>query len=359
MPEEAAEEEVAASASYEFNDAAISDERVGAAPPPAEAASGQSAKQAASIVLAPWDPKTPYLSALKAAKAEERFQVYMNARHAHGKAPAFFLDCADYFLKAGDKALSLQVLSNIAEMELEDPALLRILAHRLVQREAFDLGILLFERILVLRPEEPQSYRDLALALERRADGRRESHAALAHRDYKRGLELLAKVVMKDWDRFAEIELIALVEFNHIWPKAKRLGALSSPLDERLVRPLELDLRIAMSWDADMTDMDMHVVESSDEEAYYGHNRTTIGGLVSRDFRRGYGPEVYLLRRAMPGVYKVKTKYFGSSAAQLAGAVTVQVDVFTDYGRPNEKRRSMTFRLTEKKQMFTLGEVRL
>jgi len=37
----------------------------------------------------------------------------------------------------------------------------------------------------------------------------------------------------------------------------------------------------------------------------------------------------------------------------------LQVDIFTDYGRPNEKRRSMTFRLTEKKQMFTVGEVTL
>ena len=50
-----------------------------------------------------------------------------------------------------------------------------------------------------------------------------------------------------------------------------------------------------MSWDADATDMDLHVVEPSGEEAFYSHNRTTIGGLVSRDFTQGYGPEEYMV----------------------------------------------------------------
>ena len=44
-----------------------------------------------------------------------------------------------------------------------------------------------------------------------------------------------------------------------------------------------------MTWDADLTDMDLHVIEPSGEEAYYSHNRTRIGGMVSRDFTAGYG----------------------------------------------------------------------
>jgi Ca-activated chloride channel family protein len=98
-----------------------------------------------------------------------------------------------------------------------------------------------------------------------------------------------------------------------------------------------------------MTDMDLHVLEPSGEEAYYGHNLTTIGGKVSRDFTQGYGPEVYAPpqghARHLQGEDEVLRLV---SAAQLIGAVTLQVDVFTNWGRPNEKRRSMTLRLTEK-----------
>ena len=59
------------------------------------------------------------------------------------------------------------------------------------------------------------------------------------------------------------------------------------------------------------TDVDVHVREPSGEEAYYGHRRTRLGGLVSRDFTRGYGPEEYMLRRALPGAYAVAAKCVG------------------------------------------------
>ena len=87
------------------------------------------------------------------------------------------------------------------------------------------------------------------------------------------------------------------------------------------------------------------------------HDRTTIGGIVSRDFTQGYGPEEYLVRRAMNGMYKIETNFYGSSEAQLIGAVTLQVDIFTHYGRPNEKSRSLTLRLTEAKETFLVGQV--
>ena len=64
------------------------------------------------------------------------------------------------------------MLTSVAELKLEDARLLRVLAHRLAQVEELDLAIELFDRVRRLRPEEPQSYRDLALALDRRAGAR-------------------------------------------------------------------------------------------------------------------------------------------------------------------------------------------
>ena len=341
---------------------AADDEAPGRAKKKADGKGEERPEPEPAIVISAWKPDTPYLAALNAAAAEARFAVYMVQRKQYGTAPSFFLDCADFFREKGDDALAIQLLTNIAELQLEEPALLRILAHRLAQLDRLDESIRQFERVLRLRPEEPQSYRDLALVYARRAvatagDAPSREALAKARADYRRALELLAKVVMERWDRFDEIEVMALMELNNLWPRAKAVGLEEAPVDERLLQHLDLDIRIVMTWDADMTDMDLHVFEPSQEEAYYGHNRTTIGGLVSRDFTQGYGPEEYLVRKAMRGTYVVRTKFFGSSAAQLQGAVTLQVDVFTNYGRPNEKRRSLTFRLTENKEMFTVGEI--
>ena len=39
----------------------------------------------------------------------------------------------------------------------------------------------------------------------------------------------------------------------------------------------------------------------------------------------------------------------------MSGAVTLQAEVFTNYGRPNEKRQAMTLRLNEGKETFRVG----
>lgn len=306
------------------------------------------------IAIKEWDPKTPYLQALKKGRPQDAFGTYLVQRKKYGASPAFYLDCAEFFRKQKQPELGLQVLSNIAELDLENAALLRVLAYRLLQIGRFDLATGLFEQVLKLRPEEPQSYRDLALALARR--GQTNQNAA----DCRRAMELLARAVKNEWDRFDEIEVIALMELNALWADSSRRfpnAQIAFPVDERLKKLLDLDLRIVLTWDADMTDVDLHVTEPSGEVAMYDHNLTTIGGLVSRDFTQGYGPEEYCLRKAMHGSYKIEANYYGSQAVQLMGPVTVQAEVITHFGRPDEKRKSLTLRLEEKKETALVGEV--
>ncbi len=297
-----------------------------------------------TIALKAWNPETPYLKAIEKAGKNEEFEVYIAQRKEFGDSPAFFLDCADFFYRKEDKELALQVLSNIVELGLEDPALYRVTAHRLAQKGELELSRLLFEKVLKLRPEEPQSYRDLALVLDQM-------------KIYSRAVELLYHVVLNQWDRFDAIEVIALMELNRILARAKRAGKGISLVDNRLTSLLDVDVRIILTWDTDMTDMDLWVTEPSGEKAYYGNNNTTIGGLVSRDFTQGYGPEEYVLKKSMSGQYKLEANYYGSSAPTLTGAVTLQVDVFTNYGRANEKRQTLTIRLTQSKDVVHVGDV--
>ena len=41
-------------------------------------------------------------------------------------------------------------------------------------------------------------------------------------------------------------------------------------------------------------------------------------------------------------MYTIEANYFGSRATRLLGPVTVQVDVLTNFGRPNQQRKSLT-----------------
>jgi tetratricopeptide (TPR) repeat protein len=331
---------------------------------PAKADVNSDAITEASISLKAWSPDTPYLKALRAAPADKAYDVYLKERNTYKSSPAFYLDCADFFAKTHPD-LALRILTNIPELALDDGRLLRIAAHRLQQLDQLDLAIDLFERIVKLRPEEPQSFRDLALALGDRADALMARHDAdRARSDYQRSLDLLHKVVMNHWDRFDEIELIALTEANRLLVRAKSASgnstsAISNPFDPRLIRLLDPDLRIVMTWDTDNTDIDLHVTEPSGETCVYNHNRTTIGGALSKDFTQGYGPEEYLLRKLMPGQYKIQAHFYGNRDQRVVGPTTVQATVITHYGRSDESRQSLTLRLKDAKDMVDVGTVTL
>jgi len=72
--------------------------------------------------------------------------------------------------KFSDKTFGIRILSNLAELKLEDVRLLRVLAFKLEELKKIEESIKLYERILSIRGEEPQSHRDLALALARRGN---------------------------------------------------------------------------------------------------------------------------------------------------------------------------------------------
>ncbi len=315
-----------------------------------------------TIAVAPWNPDTPYLRAIESAPAAAAYEAYLAQRSQFGDSPAFFLDCADLFARRGDRALAIRILTNVAELKLEDARLLRVLAHRLEQVDELDLAVEIFERVRRLRPEEPQSHRDLALALDRRAElrdasGSRLPPAALA--DRRRALDLLAEVAMGEWDRrFPEVQVIALEEANRIASRLERRAARADwPLDDRLRQLLDVDVRVVLTWDTDLTDMDLWVTEPSGQQCSYRSTLTLIGGAITRDFTGGLGPEVYAVRRAMPGAYRIQGNFYGSRAQTITGPTTVQAVVFTNYGRPDEQRRAMTLRLSGARDVVEIGTV--
>lgn len=305
-----------------------------------------------TIRIKPWSPDTPYLTAMRQADPEQVYSAYLEQRSEYSESPAFFIDCGDYLLKNDRHEYGLRVLSNLMELSIDDVALMRMYAWRLQQADELDMAISVFERVRSLRDDEPQSLRDLALALGERWQQNRNSDDAL------RAMEMLYDVILRPWDRFPEIEIIALMELNRLSHFAEQEAiAIPDRIDRRFKRLLDLDVRISMSWDADLTDVDLHIFEPTGEHAYYGHNLTEIGGLVSRDFTQGYGPEEYVLRKAVPGVYSIKAHYFGSSQQAVVGACTVTVTVFTNYGRANEEKQVLTLRLDKPRDEVLVGEI--
>ena len=297
----------------------------------------------ASIQLQKWQPDSPYATRLRNASSNDVYRIYLDEKPSYPNSTAFYLDAADMFFDKGLNALGIRILSNLAEMDLENRHILRILGYRLVQAGQANLAIPVFKKVLVLSPEEPQSHRDLGLAY-------------AADKQAQLAINTLYEVVIRPWHgRFPEIELITLADLNNIVATmAEKLD--TSRIDPRLLKNLSLDLRVVLTWDADNTDIDLWVTDPDGEKAYYGHRLTYQGGRMSLDFTGGYGPEEFSLKRAKPGKYTVQAQYFGDRSQNVTGATTLQVKLATKFGTADEQEKIVTMRLKGRQETVFVGE---
>jgi Ca-activated chloride channel family protein len=297
------------------------------------------------VSLQKWRADAPYIARLQAAGTDRLYAIYLDERPSYTNSSAFFLDVADLLFERGQRELALRVLSNLAEMDLENRQVLRILGYRLMQAGAPELAIGVFEKVRELAEEEPQSFRDLGLA-----------HAAAGHA--QQAVDQLYEVVLRPWDqRFAEIELIALAELNAIVANAPRKTALdTSRIDPRLLKNMPLDLRAVLSWDADNSDMDLWVTDPNGERCFYGNRFSYQGGRMSLDFTGGYGPEEFSLRHAKPGKYRIEVNFYGSTQQLVAAATTLQLRLSSGFGSGAARDKLITLRLKGRGETVLVGE---
>ena len=294
----------------------------------------------ATIRLSKWDPDTPYLRVLRKAPEAQLKDEYYKLKKENLNSSAFYLDVADFFAEKEDPEMALRVLTNVAELDLENVPLMRILARRLSQIGEYAMAEQLFLEVLELRPDEPQSHRDLALVLQKL--GKLQAAA-----------DNYWKVAMNPWDeRFEGIQLIALIEWNAL---VQKNGLNIS--DQRFFKDLNSDIRIVLEWDADNTDIDLWVTDPTGETCSYERNLTAAGGRMSHDMTQGYGPEEFMIKRAFIGDYHIEANYYGNSQQNLAGATTIQATVYTNWGRPHQKKQEITLRLKDSKEVVKVGSI--
>lgn len=329
----------------------------------AKAKSGSEATEnVANVKIAAWNPDMPYLKAMSGVANGCAYAEYLKQREVYGNSPAFYLDCAGWFFKAKDLKLGARIISNLSEMKLEDVGMWRTMAWRLREAGLYDEAVEAFRHVLEMRPEEPQSRRDLALVLTERGKEKKD------FRDINEAVLLLKDAAFNPVARRSgrrgndlQTSVFALEELNGVyaWVKENGLDWKLPAIDAAFRRDMPCELRIMLSWDTDETDVDLHVLEPDGEEAFYGHRRTSSGGFVSEDVTTGYGPEEYLRKTADKGVYKILANYFASHRQQLTGAATISATVYTGWGTKDEKRQIMSLRLDKPKDKHPIGEIEI
>jgi hypothetical protein len=270
----------------------------------------------------------------EAKNAETIYQIYLKNRKEYENLPQYYFDISQLLFKNNDKKLGLKVLSSIADLDIENEELYKLLAYKLKQAEVFDKELFVTQKVLEWRPFDPQSYRDYALALE-------------DNKQYQGALDNLYKVLTQSYaqelaDRDNGIEETIIMEINQLIANYRNKLDLKK-INPKIIADLPVNIRVVINWNKDDTDIDLWVTDPNNERCYYSHPATEIGGRLSNDFTRGFGPEQFLLKKAIKGKYKIQTNFFGERQVGIAGPTAIMAEVYINYATGKQERKIVVF----------------
>ena len=273
-----------------------------------------------------------YMKLIEASK--NPYQTYLDLRKDYAETPAFYFDVATYFFQKKDKITGLRILSSIADLGLEDAELYKMLAYKLKEIEEYQTELFITKKVLDWRPFDAQSYRDYALALQ-------------DNEQYQSALDNLYKVLTNDYsveiaNRDRDITEIIVPEINNLISLHRKELNLSE-INKDIIVDIPVEVRVVMNWNKDMTDIDLWVTDPNGEKCYYGHRTTEIGGRNSEDVTQGFGPEQFMLKKAIKGKYKIATNFFGERQMSISGPTTISAEIYLFYSSGKQVKKMITF----------------
>ncbi|MBN2824385.1 MAG: DUF2135 domain-containing protein [Campylobacterales bacterium] len=295
------------------------------------------------IALKAFDPDTVYLKKLKELKKPQWLHAYQMMKDEYLSQPMYYVDVASFFYQKGMQRMAVRVLSNVIELDFDKSEFLRIFAFKAMEFKEYNLAIKALERVKNLRPFEPQSYRDLALAYAKA-------------KQYQKAVDNLYHILIHTWDsRFNGIKIVVLNELNAIIANHK---VNTDKIDKRLLAKMPVDLRIVINWSSDNSDMDLWVTDPYGEKTYYSNKLSYIGAKISNDITGGYGPEEFMIKDAVKGKYKIEVNYYGSSEQHPTIPVTIRAEVYTHYGKKAQKESDIVVRVGNQSKVVEIGEIK-
>jgi len=226
-----------------------------------------------------------------------------------------------------------------------------MLGYKLKEAGDYDAELAAFKKVMELRPADPQSYRDCALA-----------HADLGN--YQQALDMLYEGMTKGYSAemnrmYYGIEEIFLTEINRLIALHKNKLDLKN-IDKSLIVPMPTDIRVVMNWNKNNSDIDLWVTDPNAEKCFYSHKTTEIGGRMSDDFTEGFGPEQFMLKTGVKGKYKIQINYYSDRQLTIAGPTTIMAEIYLHYGTDKEEKKIVTLQMQKEKEgEIFIGEVEL
>ena len=290
--------------------------------------------------LATVNNKSTTLSALEKATTLAQAKAIFKKQEKTTTTIPFYIESSEYFLK-WDKEYSFEILSTIASLAPNNIKALKAYAFILEGRGAYKKVVNIYNRILALRPDSSQSYRDLALAYE-------------AAGDYELALTLLYQIVYNTIPNVdcSGIQELAYNELRHLLAFHKNKVSFEKLPNELLSLNFKKDIRIVFEWTQPDVDFDVQFVSPERKFFNWTHTRFESKSLLQEEVSQGYAIKEHIIDDAQTGPWIVNMEFL--STERPKNPTYLKYTVFQDYGLPTQTKNTKIIAMKDLQNKVTI-----
>jgi TonB-dependent SusC/RagA subfamily outer membrane receptor len=272
----------------------------------------------------------------------EVYKHYLKQRINYKKDPMYFVNFSDYVLQFGSKELASKILSNCLENNLNNTAILKLVAYKADQQQDYFFAKRIYEKIAALKPRDAQSYRDLALIFQKTGY-------------YQKALTIYKKIQNNSYSgvNFSGIQKVITNEMSRLILQHSNELDLSNVSDNYL-KPLNYDARIVFEYNDSTAEFELQFVNPQKKFFSWSHNKIDNEIRLHKEKKQGYNTEEFLLIDAEKGEWQINIEH---KNPQSKKPVILKYTVYKNYGEASETKETKTIILNNIKEKQLLGKI--
>lgn len=291
-------------------------------------------------LLASVKTKSTTLVALEKATTFAQAKAIFETQEKTISTIPFYIESSDYFLR-WDKGYSFKILSTIASLAPNNIKALKAYAFILEQRAEYKKVVSIYTRILALRPDSSQGYRDLALA-----------HQAAG--DYELAFTLLYQIVYNTIPNVdcSAIQELAYNELRHLLAFHKSKVPFEKLPNELLSLNYKKDIRMVFQWTQPDVDFDIQFVSPERKFFNWTHTGFESKTLLQDEVSQGYAIKEHIIDDAQPGTWIVNMEFLSNERPK--NPTYLKYTVFQDYGLPTQTKKTKIIAMKDLQNKVTI-----
>jgi tetratricopeptide (TPR) repeat protein len=291
--------------------------------------------------------KVPYyiLQLQKAKTFSEAKNVYKSQVQKENQlGVSYYLDVSDYFLKWDQEYANL-ILNTISKIAFNNAKALLTLAYKLEAQHKFTQARDVYQRIAILRPQDAQSYRNLA-------------HIYKKAGYYQSALDLYMQMLsnsIKGAD-FSGLEQVIANELSHLLAQHRNMVDYSNVPTDFLSTRFKFDTRIVFEWNEPSVEFELQFVNPQKKFYKWSHTQLENQERMLEEVKQGYATEEYIIDDAEAGEWIINIESL-TEETNSVNPTYLKYTVYKNYGLPNETQTVKVVKLSDCKPKITFDKL--